>query len=333
MKTPIEEQVVVITGATSGVGRACARAFARRGAKVALIARNEEALNTAASEVRDTGGETLALALDLADDEAVNQAADRIVERWGRIDTWINNAMLTVFAPVTKTTPDEYRRVTDVTYHSYVYGTQAALRHMLPRNEGNIIQIGSALAYRSIPLQSAYCAAKAATRAFTDSLRTEFIHDGTKIKLSMVHLPAINTPQPVRQRNKMDRQAQPVPPMFTPESIADSIVWAAENMPREMLVSWPTVRAVWGQKLAPGLADWYLGKYGYEDQLTDIPNDPDSPDILYESLPGDPGARGPYVDEERGPDWQMMLRMRPVKSLAVAGLAVVGGALALRRWL
>ena len=219
---------------------------------MALVARNEEALTAAAEEIRRSGGEALVHPLDLADATAVDAAAQAVVDRFGRIDTWVNCAMLTVFAPVMRMTPEEYRRVTEVTYLGYVHGTQAALRHMLPCGHGTIIQIGSALAYRSIPLQSAYCAAKAAVRAFTDSLRTELIHDGSNVQLAQLHLPAVNTPQATRQRNKLAKQAQPVPPMFTPESIADIVVWTAEQQrpPRELLVGRPTVQAVWGQKLA-----------------------------------------------------------------------------------
>ena len=209
-------KVVVVTGASSGVGRAVVRALAVRGARLGLIARNEEALKATAEEVCRAGSEALVLPLDVADAEAVEQAAAAVEARWGRIDVWVNNAMATVFGPVTETTAEEYRRVTEVTYLGYVHGTLAALRRMRPRDEGTIVQIGSALAYRSIPLQSAYCAAKAAVRGFTDSLRTELIHDGSRVRLSMLQLPAVNTPQAIRQRNKLPKQAQPMPPMFTP---------------------------------------------------------------------------------------------------------------------
>ena len=332
MARAIREQVVVVTGASSGVGRACARAFATRGARLGLIARNEEALNKAADEARQAGGEALVCPLDVADAEAVERAAAAVEARWGRIDTWINCAMVTVFAPVTQVTPDEFRRVTEVTYLGYVYGTQAALRRMLPRDEGTIIQIGSALGYRSIPLQSAYCAAKAAIRGFTDSLRTELLHDGSHVKLSMLQLPAINTPQATRQRNKLDRQAQPVPPMFTPESIAEMVVWAAEHGPREMLIGRPAVQAVWAQKLIPGLLDRYLARNGYEAQMVDKPNEQRGRDILFETLPGDPGAHGPYRDRERGPDLQMRLRTHPRVAAVVAGaLTLAAMAVARRR--
>lgn len=320
-------KVVVVTGASSGVGRAIARAFGAKGCRMALIARNEEALHVAAAEVRQAGGEALVLPLDVSDANAVERAASAVEAQWGHIDVWINCAMATVFAPVIETTPEEYRRVTEVTYLGYVYGTLAALRRMRPRNTGVIVQIGSALAYRSIPLQSAYCAAKAAIRGFTDSLRTELIHEGSGIRLTMLQLPAVNTPQSLRQRNKLPHQAQPVPPLFTPESIADVVVWAADHAPREMLVGRPSVQAVWAQKLVPSLLDLYLGKKGYKPQMVDEPNDQHGQDILFETLEGDPGAQGPYRDKQQGPDLQMRLRPH-ARSLAVA--AGVGCVVALR---
>ena len=315
-------RVVVVTGASSGIGRAVVRALAGRGAKLGLIARSEEALVVAAEDVCQAGGEALVLPLDVADAAAVERAAAVIEERWGPIDVWINNAMATVFAPVAQTTAEEYRRVTEVTYLGYVHGTLAALRRMRPRDEGTIVQIGSALAYRSIPLQSAYCAAKAAVRGFTDSLRTELIHDGSAVRLCMLQLPAVNTPQAVRQRNKLPRQAQPMPPLFSPESIAESVIWAIEHGPREMLIGVPTVQAVWGQKFAPALLDRYLANKGFEPQMADEPNDQHGCDILFEPLPGDPGAHGPYRERERGADLQM--RLRPHTTTIVAALGLVG---------
>lgn len=333
MHRQIRGQVVVVTGASSGVGRACARTFGARGARVALLARNEEALQAAAEEIRGAGGEALVHRVDIADAAAVDAAASAVAERFGRIDTWVNCAMVTVFAPVMQTTAAEYRRVTEVTYLGYVHGTQAALRHMQPRGEGTVIQIGSALAYRSIPLQGAYCAAKAAVRAFTDALHTELIHEGSSIRLTQLHLPAVNTPQATRQRNKLPRQAQPVPPMFTPESIADMVVWAAEQdrPPREMLIGRPTLQAVWAQKVIPGLLDWYLGRNGWDAQMIEQPNAQQGRDILYETLPGDPGADGPYQDQAQGADWQMRLRTHPRASIAGAGALLALGGLALLR--
>jgi NADP-dependent 3-hydroxy acid dehydrogenase YdfG len=313
-------RVVVVTGASSGIGRAVVRALAARGAKLGLIARNEEALAATADEVRRAGGEALVLPLDVTDAEAVERAAAAVEERWGPIDVWINNAMATVFASVAETTAEEYRRVTEVTYLGYVHGTLAALRRMRPRDQGTIIQIGSALAYRSIPLQSAYCAAKAAVRGFTDSLRTELLHDGSAVRLCMLQLPAVNTPQAVRQRNKLPRQAQPMPPLFSPESIAESVIWAIEHGPREMLIGGPTVEAVWGQKVAPALLDRYFASKGYESQMADEPNDQHGRDILFAPLPGDPGAHGPY--HERGADLQM--RLRPHAKGIAAAIGLVG---------
>ncbi len=305
---PRDPQIVVVTGASSGVGRAVARAFGARGARVALVARTIEALDACAREIEDAGGEALVCTADVADAAAVERAAAAAEARWGRIDVWVNAAMATVLAPVENTTPAEYRRVTEVTYLGYVHGTLAALKRMRPRDAGTIVQVGSALAFRSIPLQSAYCAAKAAIRAFTDSLRTELLHDGSAVRLTQVHLPAVNTPQSERQRNKMPKRQQPVPPLFSPEAIAETILWAADHAPRQMLVGMPTLKAVWGQKFIPGLLDRYLARAGWEPQFVDEPNDQRA-DMLFEILPGDPGAHGPYRDRERQHDWQMRLRM------------------------
>lgn len=329
MGSGFEQQVVVVTGASSGVGRAVARALGTRRARVGLVARNGDGLEAAAEEIRRAGGEPLVCLADVADAEAVERAAAAVEGRWGRMDTWINVAMATVFAPVADTTPEEFRRVTEVTYLGYVYGTLAALRRMRPRDAGTIVQVGSALAYRSIPLQSAYCAAKAAIRGFSDSLRTELLHDGSHVRLTQVHLPAVNTPQSERQRNKMPRQQQPVPPLFSPEVIAEAILWAAERAPREMLVGGPTVQAVWGQKFMPGLLDRYLARAGWDPQFVDQPNQqPD--DILFHTLPGDPGAHGPYRDRERGPDLALRLRTHP-RAVAAAALAALVAAAATRR--
>ena len=305
-------RVVVVTGASSGVGRACAAAFARRGDRVALLARNVDGLAGAVEDVERGGGAAWSAAVDMADADAVEAAAAAAEDRWGRPHVWVNNAMATVFAPVTDTTAAEFRRVTEATYLGYVHGTQAALRRMVPADRGVIVQVGSALAYRSIPLQSAYCAAKAAIRAFTDSLRTELIHERSQVRVSQVHLPAVNTPQSLRQRNKMPFQQRPVPPLFSPDAIAEMIVWASEATPREVLLGAPTLRAVWGQRLLPGLLDWYTARAAWDSQFVDEPNR-QTDDILFGTLPGDPGARGPYTDTERGPDW--LMRLRPQASL------------------
>jgi NAD(P)-dependent dehydrogenase (short-subunit alcohol dehydrogenase family) len=285
-------RVVVVTGASAGVGRATVRAFAREGARVGLIARDTEGLHAAAREVVELGGKSLAVPADVADAVQVESAAERIESELGPIEVWVNNAMTTVFAPVAETTPDEFRRATEVTYLGTVYGTMAALRRMLPRNAGRIIQVGSALAYRSIPLQAAYCGAKHAIAGFTDSLRTELIHDGKNIHLTMVQLPAMNTPQFSWCRSKMPGHPQPVPPIFQPEVGAERIVWASHHDRREVFVGAPTVVAIEANKVAPMLADRYLGKTGFDSQQMQAPTASDRPDNLFEPVPGDFGAHG-----------------------------------------
>jgi NADP-dependent 3-hydroxy acid dehydrogenase YdfG len=328
-------QVAVVTGASSGVGRAVARELGERGVRVALLARNREALENAAREIANAGGEALVLPTDVSDAQAVEQAASAVEAKWGQIDLWVNVAMVTVVAKAVDITPQEYRRVTEVTYLGYVYGTLAALKRMRPRGRGTIVQVGSALAYRSIPLQAAYCASKAAIRGFTDSLRSELIREKSGIRLTHVHLPAVNTPQSLRQRNKMNRQQQPVPPQFSPEAVAEAIVWAAERAPREMLVGGPTVQAVYGElglRLL-GLSGWldrYLARAAWEPQFVNEPNKQPG-DILDATLPGDPGAHGPYREGERKADLQIKLRMRPRTAAALAGAAVLGAAFTLVR--
>ena len=324
-------QVVVVTGASSGVGRAVARAYGARRARVALIARNVEALEACAAEIRASGGDALVCPADVSDADAVERAAAQVDATWGAIDTWVNVAMVTVFAPIKDTTADEFRRVTEVTYLGYVNGTLSALKRMLPLDRGTIVQVGSALAYRSIPLQAAYCAAKAAIRGFTDSLRCELLHDGSNVRITHVHLPAVNTPQSQRQRNKMARRQQPVPPLFRPEDIADAIVRAGDEAPRELLVGMPTLGAVLGQKVIPGLLDRHLASAGWEPQFVDEPNT-QTDDILFHTLPGDPGARGPYGDRETGPDLLMRIHRNPVAAgVAAAGLALAALGLFIRR--
>lgn len=319
-------QIVVITGASSGVGRALARAYGARGARVGLVARNVEALEACAAEIRAAGGEALVCQADVADAAAVERAAADVEAAWGGIDTWINCAMATVVAPVRDMTADEYRRVTEVTYLGYVYGTQSALRRMLPRDRGTIVQVGSALAYRSIPLQSAYCAAKAAIRGFTDSLRSELMHDGSAVRLTHVHVPAVNTPQSLRQRNKMPKQQQPVPPLFDPDVIASAIIAAADEAPRERMIALPTTKAVTGQKFVPGLLDRFLATAAWDPQFVDEPNT-QTGDILFDTLPGDPGAHGPYRDREQGADTQMRLRPHAGRIATAAGLTIAALAL------
>jgi NADP-dependent 3-hydroxy acid dehydrogenase YdfG len=321
-----EGKAVVVTGASAGIGRAIARAFGRQGARVGLVARSEEALGNAAEEIREAGGEALVLALDLADAAAVDRAADEVAARFGGIDVWVNDAMVSVFSPVAQMRADEYRRVTDVNYLGTVHGTLAALRHMRPRDSGVIVQIGSALAYRSIPLQSAYCASKAAVRGFTDALRCELIHDGSGVKLTMLQLPAVNTPQFDVVRNRLDAHARPVPPVYQPETIAEGVLFAAERAPRELWIGWSTVKAIVGQRLIPGLLDRYLARMAWDAQTTDVAPKPER-DNVDAPLPGDRGARGIFDGIARPGSLELWLRMHRVALAAgaalVAGLAVL----------
>jgi len=264
-----DRKVVVITGASAGVGRATAYAFARRQWCVGLLARDPEALEAAGREIESVGGKALRMPVDVADAAAVRGAADQVISEWGCIDVSVNNAMTTVFAPVVETSPEEFARVTAVTYLGCVHGTLAALAHMRPRNAGTIVQIGSALAYRSIPLQSAYCAAKFAIRGFSDSLRSELIRERSGIRLTMVQLPAVNTPQFEWARSRMPRRAQPVPPIHQPHVIAEAILTAVERAPRELWVGTPTLQAILGGMVLPGVLDRLLARKAWEGQMTD----------------------------------------------------------------
>jgi NAD(P)-dependent dehydrogenase (short-subunit alcohol dehydrogenase family) len=293
------QQIVVVTGASSGVGRAVARAFGQQQARVALIARNVEALEHAADEIRAAGGEALVLPLDVSDSEAVERAASKVEEQLGPIDVWVNDAMVTVMSPVKEMKPEEVKRVTEVTYLGTVYRTLAALHRMLPRNRGTIIQIGSALAYRSIPLQSAYCASKAAIRGFTDSLRSELLHDKSGVRISMLQLPAVNTPQFDVSRTRMPRHPQPVPPIYQPEVIARAVLYAAKHAPRELWIGGSAIRAIVGQRIFPGLIDRYLARTGYKSQQTNEAIAPDRKDNLFEPVAGDRGAHGDFDRRSR----------------------------------
>src|SRR3954471_24191706 len=263
--------VVVITGASAGVGRAAVRAFAERGYDVALIARGQAGLAGAAAGARSAARRALVLPLDVSDADAVDAAAARTEEELGPIDVWVNNAMLSVFSPIREMRADEYRRATEVTYLGYVHGTLAAYRRMAARDRGVIVQVGSALAYRSIPLQSAYCAAKHAIAGFTDSLRCELIHDHSRVRVTMVNMPALNTPQFDWVRSRLPGRGQPVPPIFEPEVAAEAIDWAAHHHEREVYVGLPTWRAIIGNAIAPGLVDRVLATKGYAAQQTDEP--------------------------------------------------------------
>jgi len=322
MSTP---DVVVITGASAGVGRATAVEFARRGARVAVLSRGTEGLEGARRDIEQAGGTALVVPMDVSDPDQVEHAAERVERELGPIAIWVNCAMVTVFSPVSAITPAEFKRVTEVTYLGYVYGTMAALKRMRPRNRGTIVQVGSALAYRAIPLQSAYCGAKFAIRGFTDALRSELIHDRSKIRLTMVQIAAFNTPQFDWARIHIDRNPQPVPPIFQPEVAARGIVHAAYHPRREFWVGWPTVKAILGNKLIPGLLDRYLASKAYEGQFGPEPLPPNRPDNLFDPVPGDHGAHGRFDDRARPQSWQLWANMH--RGWLAAGATVVAGLL------
>lgn len=316
-------EVVVITGASAGLGRAIAERFARDGCAIGLIARGAERLEQAARSVETLGGRALALPLDVADAAAVEAAAQRVEHVLGPIDVWINNAMVSVYSPIKEMSAEEFRRVTEVTYLGYVHGTLTALRRMLPRNRGIIIQVGSALAHRSIPLQSAYCAAKHAIMGFHESLLSELLHDGSQVRTTMVQMPAMNTPQFDWAKNRLPHQTQPVPPIFQPEVGAEAVHHAVRHdVGRELLVGWPTVKAVWGEKLVPAYIDRKLGREGYADEQTQTPADPTRPDNLWNAAPGDYGAHGRFDDQSKNHSVELWLaRHRPWLQLAGAAAA------------
>jgi NAD(P)-dependent dehydrogenase (short-subunit alcohol dehydrogenase family) len=338
MNSPDESApVVVVTGAAAGIGRAVARAYGERHARVALIARGVDGLEAAQREIEASGGQAQVLPLDVADADAVERAAAQVEDQLGPIDIWVNAAMVSVISPIKEMTPDEYRRVTEVTYLGYVHGTLAALRRMLPRDHGTIVQVGSALAYRAIPLQSAYCAAKHAIKGFTESLITELLHDRSNVHATMVELPAVNTPQFSWVKSRVPRKPQPVPPIFQPELIARGILYAADHAAsrRELIIGWPAWKAIWGEKFVPAYIDRVLARTGYESQQYDGSPPPDRQDNLWKPVPGDWGAHGDFDDRAREWSWQLWIEMhRGVAALAAtAGLALLAAAAraALRR--
>jgi NAD(P)-dependent dehydrogenase (short-subunit alcohol dehydrogenase family) len=323
-------RVIVITGGTAGVGRATARRFACAGDAVAVLARGHDGLVATVADIRQLGGRGLGIPTDVSDAAQVEAAAAQVERELGPIDVWINNAMTTAVGPVEAIAPAELRRVTDVCYHGFVWGTRAALFHMRPRNRGTIIQVGSALAYRAIPLQAAYCAAKHAIRGFTDALRSELLHDRVNIDVCMVQLPAVNTPQFDWCVNKMPHAVEPVPPIFQPEVIADAIHRVSRHPRREVFLGWPVIKAIVGNKLVPGIADHYLASRGYTGQLTTAPN-PHAPANLFAPVPGDHGARGRFDAQARSRDRlaqiATVLGGAGVQAVLVAGVALVGMAL------
>ena len=333
MKNNGHTEIVMITGASAGIGRAAVRAFAKRGAHIGLLARGRDGLEAACKEVEELGGKGLVLAADVADENAVEAAAEQLENEFGPIDIWVNDAMVSVFSPIIEMKPEEYRRVTEVNYLGYVWGTLAALRRMRPRNGGVIVQVGSALGYRGIPLQSAYCASKFAIRGFCDSLRAELIHDKVNVRICLVDMPAVNTTQFGWVRSRLPNRAQPVPPIYQPEVAAEAIVFAATHDRREVYVGFPTVKAVVANKIAPSLIDRYLGRTGYKSQQTSEPKDPDQPDNLFEPVPGDSGAHGVFDRRARRFSWQLWLdEHRGLCAGAMLACAAVGaGWLAAKR--
>jgi NAD(P)-dependent dehydrogenase (short-subunit alcohol dehydrogenase family) len=320
-------RVVVVTGAGYGVGRAAAEAFARRGDSVALVSRGEESLADALRAVEEAGARGISVPTDVADHEQVEAAAGRAEAELGPIDVWINCAMATIFAPFHEVAPEEFRRVTEVTYLGYVWGTMAALRRMRPRDRGTIVQVGSALAYRSIPLQAPYCGAKHAINGFTASLRTELLHDRSAVRVTSVHLPALNTPQFDLGRSRMPRRPQPVPPIYQPEVAADAIVWASEHPRREVWVGGSTVATILGERIVPWLADLYLARTGYAAQQTDESAAPDRLDNLFEPVAGAHGAHGRFDSPAKGTSVQLELSKRAGWIATAAAVALVLGGL------
>jgi len=323
MSSTNQPEVVVVTGAGAGLGRAIAAEFAKHGAHIGLVGRDHERLEDARREVEGFGGRGLVIAGDVADPNVLETAAAQTEEEFGPIDVWVNNAMASVFSPVKEMQADEYRRVTEVTYLGYVYGTLSALHRMLPRDRGTIVQVGSALAYRSIPLQSAYCAAKHAIAGFTSSLRTELLHDNSNVHVSMVQMPAMNTPQFSWVLSRLPRKPQPVPPIYQPEVGARAVLYAAHHHPREILVGLPTVKAVWGQKFFPNLLDHYLARTGYDAQQYDGPANPHRPNNLWHPVPGPYGAHGHFDDRSR--DWSPELWATTHASTLAVGLTALAG--------
>lgn len=327
-------ETVVVTGASAGLGRAIAVQFGKRGAQVGLLARGRKGLEAAVLEIEKAGGKALGLPTDVADAEAVQEAAQEIERRFGPIDVWVNNAMVSVFSPIKEMKPEEYKRVTEVTYLGTVYGTLAALKQMLPRDRGAIVQVGSALAYRSIPLQSAYCGAKHAIVGFTDSLRCELIHNNSAINVTVVHMPAMNTPQFEWVKSRLKHKAQPVPPIYEPEVGARAVYWAAHHRRREIWVGAPTVGAIVGNRVAPGALDHYLGRTGFKSQQTSEIDDPSRPDNLWspQDSTEDHGAHGTFDSTSHSTSYQLWADLHRDSIAVSLGVAAgIAGSLLFRR--
>ncbi|WP_299826528.1 SDR family oxidoreductase [uncultured Pontibacter sp.] len=327
--------VVVITGASAGLGRACARKFAEDGYDVGLLARGVDGLEGARREIEQMGRKALYVAVDVADAQAVEDAATKIEEELGEIDVWVNNAMNSVFSPVKEMRPEEYKRVTEVTYLGQVYGTLSALKRMLPRNRGSIILVGSALAYRGIPLQSAYCGSKHAIQGFFDSLRSELLHDKSDVKVCMVQLPAMNTTQFGFVKTRLPNKPKPMGKIYQPEVAADAILFAAHHNRREIYVGYPTVQAIVGDKIAPEVGDFILSRSAFKGQQTNEPEDPNRKHNLWEPIPGDHGAHGNFEAEATyfSPELWVSKNKYNLLTGALALGGVILGATAAKKWM
>jgi short-subunit dehydrogenase len=323
------KKTVVITGASAGVGRAVANSFGRRGWNVALIARGQAGLDSARQEIAALGADVMTISADVADADAMFAAAEQVAGKWDSIDVWVNNAMATMFAPVAEVSPAEFRRITEVTYLGCVFGTMAALKHMREQTAGTIVQVGSALSYRAIPLQGSYCGAKFAIRGFTDSLRSELRHERSRIRLTMVQLPAVNTPQFDWARNKLSQRPRPLPPIHQPEAAGEAVYRASQRVPREMWLGWSSVQAILGNMAMPGLLDRILASKAYEGQLADKPQPRDHRDNLFEPLATLHSAHGRFDGEARKaiPSFNPLLVRVAVVASGLALIAIITGLL------
>jgi NAD(P)-dependent dehydrogenase (short-subunit alcohol dehydrogenase family) len=319
-----QREVVVITGASGGIGRAAARRFGADGARVALVARGRRGLQAAASEVERAGGEALVLPVDVADHDQVEAAAASVEDAWGAIDVWVNDAMVTVYAEFLDVEPEEYRRATEVTYLGMVWGTRAALSRMMARDQGSLVQVCSAMSYRGIPLQAPYCGAKHACKGFTESVITELRHHKSRVRVSMVQLPGLNTTQFTWGRTKLSKQTMPVPPIYQPEIAADAIHYAAHHRRRQIYVGIPTVMNILGERVAPWLLDRYLAKTGFGSQMTDQPLAPQGHDNLFEPVDENRGSHGPFDEQAHAVSPQYELSKR--RGMLLAGIGVAAGA-------
>ena len=324
MSNENKQKVVVITGASGGVGRATARKFAADGAKIALLARGRAGLEAAAHEVEQAGGQAMVLPVDVAQHDQVEAAAASVEDAFGPIDIWINDAMVTVYAEFLDIEPDEFTRATEVTYLGMVWGTRAALKRMVPRDRGSIVQVCSAMSYRGIPLQSPYCGAKAACKNFTESVITELLHRKSKVRMSMIQLPGLNTTQFTWGRTKLPKQTMPVPPIYQPEIAADAIHYAAHHKRRQIYVGIPTVMNILGERFAPWLLDRYLAKTGFGSQMTDHDLDPNGHDNLFEPVDEDRGAHGPFDQKAHSISPQYELAKHRGMVLTGLGVAAAG---------